>query len=365
MKYTADRASNEKLYMQLYYQLREDIIKKRFSYGDKLPSKRLLAEETSVSVISVMRAYDILCDEGYIEPRQRSGYYVVYRENDFSSVPSREEDPFTGISPRAPAATEEEKYQFPYSVIAKTMRRVISEMGGKMLERSPNKGILPLRREISRYLSRSCGINAPEERIVIGAGAEYLYNIILLLLGTDRIFAYEYPSYEKIGKVYEANSVRTERLPLGKDGIKSRALEGSEATVLHVTPFNSYPSHITASPAKRREYVSWAEKRGGYIIEDNYYSELTLSKKHEDTLFSTSDRVIYVNTFSQTVSPSFRVGYAIIPEALSDVFEKRVGFYSCAVPVFEQYVLCELIRSGDFERHINRVRRAKRKEKNG
>jgi len=134
--------------------------------------------------------------------------------------------------------------------------------------------------------------------------------------------------------------------------------------VLHVTPFHSFPSHVTADVSKRNEYLAWARERGGYIIEDNYDSELTLSKKHEDTLFSMSggERVIYLNTFSQTIAPSFRVGYLILPPTLLSVFESRLGFYSCTVSVFEQYVLAELIRGGDFERHVHRVRRKRRKQ---
>ena len=135
--------------------------------------------------------------------------------------------------------------------------------------------------------------------------------------------------------------------------------------MLHITPFNSFPSGITASVSKRHEYLRWAQKRNGYIIEDNYASELTVSKKNEDTVFSLSQdqSVIYLNTFSETISPSVRIGYMVLPEKLVDVFEEKLGFYSCTVPVFEQYVLAELINNGDFERHINRVRRAKRKEK--
>lgn len=152
-------------------------------------------------------------------------------------------------------------------------------------------------------------------------------------------------------------------LKLGNDGIKSSELEKTKATVLHVTPFNSYPSNITATASKRQEYILWAQKRNGYIIEDNYDSELTVSKKNEDTVFSIdkSGSVIYLNTFSKTVAPSFRTGYMILPEHLLTEFEKKLGFYSCTVPVMEPIYFTELINGGDFERHINRIRRKRRK----
>ena len=112
-------------------------------------------------------------------------------------------------------------------------------------------------------------------------------------------------------------------------------------------------------------FLEGAEKRNGYIIEDNYDSELTVSTKAEDTVFSLAknNKVIYINTFSRTIAPSFRVGYMVLPKQLADEFENKLGFYSCTVPVFEQYVLAELINNGDFERNINRIRRQRRKQK--
>ena len=146
-------------------------------------------------------------------------------------------------------------------------------------------------------------------------------------------------------------------------GIKTAELTRTKASVLHVTPFNSFPSGVTASVSKRHEYLRWAEKQHGYIIEDNYDSELTVSMKHEDTVYAMSQQgsVIYLNTFSETIAPSIRVGYMVLPDSLLSDFESKLGFYSCTVPVFEQYVLASLLSTGDFERHINRVRRKRRK----
>ena len=231
-----------------------------------------------------------------------------------------------------------------------------------ILVKSHNCGCPELRSAIARYLARSNGISVLPEQIIIGAGTEYLYSLIVQLLGKGKIFAVEDPSYEKIRKVYLANGATVDPLKMGRDGILTDELESTKANFLHVTPFNSYPSGVTADASKRNEYLRWADKRAGYIIEDNFDSELTVSKKNEDTLFSLSknENVIYLNTFSRTIAPSFRVGYMILPQKLLSKFENELGFYSCTVPVFEQYVLAELINSGDFERHINRVRRMRR-----
>ncbi len=358
MKYHIDKLSKKPAYMQLYDQLRKDIVDGVFSFNHKLPSKRLLAENTGLSVITVEHTYSILSDEGYIEPRQRSGYFVIYKESDFLSGKNSSE-----YIPIEKVNVHNVKSLFPYSVLAKTMRKVMLDYSDSILVKSPNHGCSQLRFAISTYLARTNGMVVSPEQVIIGSGAEYLYSLIVQLLGSDRVFALEKPCYDKIYRVYQANGVYCDMLKLGKDGIKSDKLETTQATVLHITPFNSYPSGVTATASKRYEYLKWAEKRNAYIVEDNYESELTVSKKNEDTIFSLSQngRVIYLNTFSKTIAPSFRVGYMVLPKELLEIFENKLGFYSCTVPVFEQYVLAELLNNGDFERHINRVRRAKRK----
>jgi GntR family transcriptional regulator/MocR family aminotransferase len=157
--------------------------------------------------------------------------------------------------------------------------------------------------------------------------------------------------------------VACDSLPLTSSGIDSKALEATKAQVLHTTPYRSYPSGVTADASKRYEYIRWSEQGARYIIEDDFESEFSVSAKPTETLFSLSDHdnVIYLNTFSKTISPSLRIGYMVLPQHLVTCFNRKLGFYSCTVPTFMQYVLAELIDNGDFERHINRVRRSKRK----
>ena len=252
--------------------------------------------------------------------------------------------------------------EFPFSVFAKTMRNVISKYGNEILIKPPSRGSIELRQAISDYLARVKGLNVHPEQIVIGSGAEYLYGLIVQMLGRDKIFAIENPSYEKIYSIYKANDVKCELLNLGSDGILTSELAKTKASVLHVTPFRSFPSGVTASASKRSEYIEWAASRDGIIIEDDFDSEFTVSTKNEDTVFSLEPErsVIYVNTFTKTIAPSMRIGYMVLPGEMIDLFSKKIGFYSCTVPAFEQYVLAEFINNGDFERHINRVRRKRR-----
>ena len=348
---------NKPTYLQIYEKIKNDIINGVYLYREKLPSKRVLADNSGVSVITVEHAYNLLFDEGYIEPKERSGYFVVYKESDFSGTAEPNHDIVS--EKRKPKHTDS---LFPYSVFAKATRKVLSERQEELLVKSPNLGCAELRGAISSYLLKNYGINVNTNQIIIGSGAEYLYGLIVLLLGNDKTFALEDPCYEKISRVYKSHNVNCEFLKLGQNGIKTSELKNSKATVLHITPFNSYPSGITATASKRKEYIKWAKERNGYIIEDNYDGELTVSKKNEETVFSLSkNNVIYLNTFSKTIAPSIRAGYIVLPENLVQVYQEKLGFYSCTVPVLEQYVLAELISGGDFVRHINRVRRKRRK----
>lgn len=351
------RNSDETSYMQIYRRIKRDIVDKIYPYNSKIPSKRTIASEFGVSVITVEHAYDLLCDEGYIRSVQRSGYFVDFKSTDgFSSFPDKEP---SAISSNMTYENEASSFGFPSTVLCKTMRKVITNREEDILQKSPNSGTLELRESIARYLARNKDIRVDPSRIVVGSGAEYLYNLIASLIGRGTKVALEDPSYDKISRVYDSFGISCDFLPMTKDGIKSSSLKATDAKVLHISPFRSYPSGISASASKRHEYIRWADERSGLIIEDDYESEFSVLGKPVETLFSMAenDNVIYLNTFSKTISPALRVGYMVLPENLLWVFNEQLGFYSCTVPTFEQLVLSELLSGGAFERHINRVRR--------
>ena len=357
MKYIIDKNCRP-VYLQIYRQIRKDIIDGVYLPGSKLPSMRLLCDELSVSTITVDHAYALLCEEGYIESRERSGFFVIFKKSDGFAAPA-ETHTVHSIIPQ-----DYHTYpDFPFSVLAKTMRKVLSDYADVLRERSPGAGCLELREAIRCYLIRNRGMNVESNQIIIGSGAEYLYGLIIAMLGRQHIYGIESPSYKKIEQVYRAADVKYELLPLSHDGIDSTALARTRASVIHTTPYRSFPTGITASANKRHEYIRWSSKKGRIIIEDDFESEFSVSPKPKETLYSLSDydNVIYMNTFSKTISPALRVGYMVLPKRLLNDFESKLGFYSCTVPTFEQFVLAQLINSGDFERHINRVRRSLRK----
>lgn len=356
LTYRIDERGTKPRYQFLYEKIKEDILKGTLPPGSRLPSKRALAEHNGVSVITVEYAYRLLTDEGYAEARERSGYFVC----DLAR-------PAVGRPAVVPIFDEEvappAEIDFPFSTLCKITRQVMNKYGEALLVKPEHNGCAILRNAISEYLLRYRGMLAPPERIVIGSGAEYLYMMIVQLLGRDRLYGIEDPSYEKIRQVYLASGARCEMLEMDRNGIASAALSRTAADVLHVTPYHSFPSGITAPAAKRLEYLKWAQERNGIVIEDDFDSEFAPLGRPVETVFSMdhSDCVIYLNTFSKTLAPSMRMGYMILPQRLTEVYRGQLGFYSCTVPVFDQYVLAEFISGGYFERRLGRMRRKKQK----
>ncbi|MFA7637271.1 MAG: PLP-dependent aminotransferase family protein [Monoglobales bacterium] len=344
-----------KKYLSVYHDIKSKIICGEFKAGEKLPSKRIMADRSGCSVITVEKAYNMLADEGYIEPKERSGYFVC-KLDIFNAGGGTENE--RAIKYLEEKNTASKNIDFEYSVWFKTIRKVIAENGEKLFLKSPNKGCETLRNAIAGYLLRYRGMLAQPERIIIGSGAEQLYEIVVRVLGRDKIYGIEDPSYKQIEAVYRVEGAQIEKLKMGTDGIKSSALKNSSIDVLHVTPFKSYPTGVTTSALKRYEYLKWA---GGtrYIVEDDFNSEFFSPGQPIESLYSMGGgkSVIYINTFSKSLSPSMRMGYMILPEELNELYDKKLGQFSCSVPVLDQYILAEFIRSGNFERHLNRMRR--------
>lgn len=372
----------KKKYALIYENLRANITDGTIKYGEKLHSKRAAADSFDASVITVEHAYELLESEGYIESRPRRGYFARYvadgilaeKESDF---PFPEEFAIENQTDGNDASAKDanakgtnakdanaKKERFPFGIYASAVRAVLNDLGDKITEKTNGSGAPALKSAIKNYLKTSRDVHADENRIIIGAGAEYLYGVIAKLFGAGETFAIETPSYGIIEKIYSLNGVKTEKLRLGTDGVLSEDLAACRAKVIHVTPYRSFPTGVTASASKRAEYLRAAKKIGAYIVEDDYESEFSLSAKLTETLFKNTpdDNVIYINTFSKSVFPSLRLAYMILPEKLAAKYYEKFGDFSCPVPTLEQYVAAKIISDGSFARHVNRVRRTRKKD---
>ena len=247
---------------------------------------------------------------------------------------------------------------FPFSIWTKLMRHTMSENQALLLTKSPTAGIYSLRCAIAEHLLRFRGMNIQPEQIIIGAGTEYLYELIIKLIGRDKIYCVEDPGYHKLQRIYTDNGACCFSLPIDQQGMSVTALNAVRCDVIHISPSHHFPTGIITPVSRRYELLGWATSGQRYIIEDDYDTEFRLVGKPIPSLFSMdmSSKVIYMNTFSKSLTSTIRISYMVLPMPLMEEFNRRLGYLSCTVSTFEQYTLAEFINQGYFERHINRMR---------
>lgn len=362
LTYPLQKHSGSSLYEQLYRAIKADILSGALRPGDKLPSKRMLANHLEVSVITVKTAYEQLIAEGYLYGVEKKGYFVspVERLHGAAAAPTavapqREKQWFLDF---AASSTAEE--QFPFSTWAKLMRRTILEQDTGLLRPTPSTGVAELRRAIAATLYQFRGLAVDPEQIIVGAGTEFLYSLLVQLLGRDKVYAVEDPGYRKIAAVYQSGGVALRTLPLDGSGLSADALRRSDANVVHISPSHHYPTGIVMPISRRQELLRWAgEREGRYILEDDYDSEFRFVGRPIPTMMSidTAERVIYLNTFSKTIAPSIRISYMVLPPHLLAEYRARLGFYASTVSSFEQYTLAQFLAQGRYEQHLSRMRK--------
>ena len=362
LTYSFSKIGSESLYMYLYKCIREDILTGKITPGTKLPSKRSFAENLGVSVITVENAYAQLVSEGYVYALPKKGFFAANLEK--STAPQKKENPRTQM-PVPPkyfadfSSSRTDPQNFPFATWAKLMREIISEKSAELMVNAPCGGVFELRCAIAEHLREFRGIDADPNCIVVGAGTEYLYGLLIQLLGFDKVYALEDPGYRKIAQVYESYGVQYRFTPMDKEGIDPKALEKSGADILHISPSHHFPTGIVTPIARRYTLLDWAaQSENRYIIEDDYDSELRLGGKPIPTLQSIdiSEKVIYMNTFTKTLASTVRISYMVLPLTLTEIFYQKLSFYSCTVSNFEQYTLAKFMENGSFEKHINRLR---------
>ena len=355
-----DRGSTP-LYEYLYRCIREDILAGALAAGERLPSKRALAEHLHISVMTVEGAYQQLEAEGYVYTRPKRGFFVAEVERPRPAPPA----PPAAPAPEAPAwrldlaSNRVDASRFPVATWARLTRQVLTEDGEALLRPVPHQGLTALRQAIARDLREYKGMAVSPDQIVVGAGAEYLYLLLAQLLGREAVFAVEDPGYPKIRQVYGKCGADCRPVPLDSQGIPPEALEAAGATVVHLSPAHHYPTGLVTPIGRRQALLRWAEQAGGVIIEDDYDSEFRFTGRPIPTLQSidTAGRVVYMNTFSQTISPSMRVGFLVLPPRLLERYHRELGFYSCTVPALDQHVLARFLDRGHYEQHLARMRK--------
>ena len=352
------------LYEQLVCFLREDIRCGHLLPGTRLPSKRSFAGNLGVSSITVEAAYNRLIDEGYVLSEPKRGYFIsllgvwdqVRQSGPSAEIrfPESQEAYLMDLSGnRTPAE------RFPFSVWTHLLRETVNDKGASLLIPSPCGGVRELRDAIAGHLSAFRGMTVDPDQIVVGAGTEYLYGLLIQLLGRDQVFCLEDPGYRKIAQIYASHGVNCHWTSMDEAGITVAGLEAAGADIAHISPTHHFPTGITMPISRRYELLSWAKaSEGRYIIEDDYDSEFRLTGRPIPSLQSIDEqgRVIYMNTFSKSLAATIRISYMVLPPDLANEYYQRLSFYSCTVSNFDQYTLARFIADGYFEKHVNRMR---------
>lgn len=370
LTYTLDKEAGVSLYEQLYRCVKEDILSGRLAAGEKLPSKRALAAHLEISVITVKNAYEQLMAEGYLSGVEKRGYFVSSVLPPVTAAPP---------APQETAAEPEERQwfldlvtnsidaeDFPFTVWARLMRQTILEQGTGLLHSTPPQGAWALRRAIAAHLRQFRGMDAGAEQIIVGAGTEVLYTLLVQLFGRERIYGVEDPGYGKIARIYRSNGAAVAAIPLDDAGLSAEELRRSGADVVHISPSHHYPTGRVMPITRRQELLHWAQERPERIIlEDDYDSEFRFVGRPISTLFSIDggEQVVYLNTFSKTIAPSIRISFMVLPRHLLANFQEKLGFYACTVSAFEQYTLASFLSGGYYEKHLSRMRKHYRQKR--
>lgn len=360
------------LYEQLYRYLRQEIETGRLQAGEKLPSKRQLASDAHLSVVTVETAYSQLVAEGYLRSENRRGFFVQQAARDLPPIP-----PHTALTSDAQPPHPVYRYDFttnavdaenfPFATWAKLTREVLSSQDSALLTSAPPQGVWELRQAIVKHLYHFRGIQVSPEQIVVGAGSEFLTSLLVQLLGREGGYAVEDPGYQKTALIL--SHCGTDVLPVAVDGqgLNVEALRASGARVAHVTPSHHFPTGVIMPVSRRQALLDWANASPDrYIIEDDYDAEFRLTGRPIPALqgLDRGNRVIYLNTFTKSLAPSLRISYMVLPPDLAQQYRKELLFYSSTVPSFEQYILALFMERGHLERHISRTRKRYRIRRN-
>ena len=363
------------LYFQIYESIKEEILRGRLVPGEHLPSKRVLASSLGVSINTIDAAYQQLVSEGYLEARPGSGYYVLdpgvlpvkdmtIEADSSDSHPPCPDNPILDFSPNGvdlPA--------LPLDKIRKCIRDVFADPEADLFRACGSLGSAELRSSLCRYLGQSRGIDCRPEQILIGAGTDYILQLLIQIISYAKSptrVAMENPVYNKAYQIFTGLGVPVDLIPLDKSGIEMKSLSTSPANIVYTTPAHQFPLGIIMPISRRTELLEWAALSDDrYIIEDDYDSEFRYAGRPIPPIkaMDAANRVIYLGTFSKSIAPSVRISYLVLPPILMQVCQTGLSYYNTTVTGAEQIILSRFIDNGDFERHINRMRTLYRKKR--
>ncbi|GAF16952.1 transcriptional regulator of pyridoxine metabolism [Bacillus sp. JCM 19046] len=363
------RDSTIPLYEQLYTHLKAEITSGRIAYGTKLPSKRKLAAFLKVSQNTIEATYEQLTAEGYVEVKPRKGFFVQAYE-ELEQIPSKKSPELQSTSPKKQIRfnfhpTHIDTAHFPFNKWRKYMKQAIDQSNRDLLLLGNQQGEEIFRSEIAHYLYHSRGVQCTPEQIVVGAGMETLLQQLFLLFGETTIYGIEDPGYQLIKKILRHYPNHYEAFPVDHEGVNVDALSQSQINIMYLTPSHHFPYGSVLSINRRKRLLNWAESDSSrFIIEDDYDSEFRYSGKTIPSLQSMDQhgKVVYLGSFSKSLIPSARISYMVLPKPLLTSYQQMFSSHHSTVARFDQVALAEFMKHGDFEKHLNRMRKLYRRK---
>ena len=356
------------LYEQLYRYIIGEIEAGRLKNGEKLPSKRAIGAHLGISQSTVETAYGMLAAEGYIRAKAKSGYYVsadLYRPTSRQTVAKPPVADGIRTAPRYDFSTGAvDTGVFPYASWARLSREVVSG-NTQLLQRGEASGDPAFRQALCEFLREYRGVRCDADQIIVGAGLEYLLNVLVQVLPETSVYGLEDPGYLAAWQVLRNHGRQIRMIPLDESGLREDQLRQSGATVAFVTPSHQFPMGSTMPVSRRAALLAWAgEGEDRFIVEDDYDSEFRYASRPIPAMQSLDDggKVIYVGTFSRSIAPSIRVAYLVLPRRLLPVYEQRLGFAASTVSRFEQQTLAAFLERGLYARHLRRAANLYRKK---
>lgn len=355
-----DKKSDIPLYVQIFEQISNKINNGSIQCGRRLPSQREFAEQLDVSVNTVVNAYNMLIQYEYITSVSKSGYYVN------KTVGSE-----TYFTEKSWHSNIHYSYNFSRNGVdlkmndtfKKTIRQTAKRLTDNNFSYPDYIGDYELRKQICLMLGKYYEINCLPTQIIIGAGINYLLDLLMKVIGNDKVYGFENPYYYKINDFMRLGNYKIAYLNVPTEGVTAEELENYEADVLFLMPYHNYPLGNTLSENQKKAVLDWAGK-DRYIIESGYDMELVYSVSTKPMFSMTENKnVIFINDFSKTVSPGLNVAYLVLPEYLVRCWQEMYLNFHSYSSRFEQVFLSEIIKNGSFYRNIKRLRKVYNKKR--
>ncbi|HEY4169898.1 MAG TPA: PLP-dependent aminotransferase family protein [Reyranella sp.] len=382
-----DTAAQTPLHRQIFEQVRRAILERRLEPGQRLPSSRLMADELGVARGTVLLAMDQLIAEGYVVAQAASGIAVATDlPDDMLTAPHDAIRPASAnaatatLSRRARTALADsepgfdaedapiafplgqpDREAFPFALWARLLEREWRQPSWAVAGALHPFGHAGLREAIATYLGAARGFTCAPEAIVVTSGMrQSLALLAWLVLDPGEAAWIEEPGFIGTREALALAGVRMEPVPVDESGfIVERAIAvAPQAKLAVVAPAHHFPLGTVLSLQRRLELLSWAERRGAWIAEDDYDGEYRYAGRPLAPLraLDRSGRVAYFGSFSKLLFPAVRLSYVVLPEALVPVAEKRMAAIHARPSLLGQGALARFIADGHLTTHIRRTR---------